>query len=69
MNLTERDQNNIWHPYTQHKTAALPIAITRGEGALLWDENNKEYIESFPENEREYRIRAGTESRFIQNSQ
>ena len=46
MNLTERDQNNIWHPYTQHKTAALPIAITKGEGALLWDENNKEYIDA-----------------------
>jgi adenosylmethionine-8-amino-7-oxononanoate aminotransferase len=46
MNLTERDQKNIWHPYTQHKTAALPIAIKRGEGALLWDENNKEYIDA-----------------------
>jgi adenosylmethionine-8-amino-7-oxononanoate aminotransferase len=46
MNLTESDQNNIWHPYTQHKTAALPIAIARGEGALLWDENNKEYIDA-----------------------
>ena len=46
MNLTERDQEKIWHPYTQHKTAALPIAITRGEGALLWDEDNKEYIDA-----------------------
>jgi adenosylmethionine-8-amino-7-oxononanoate aminotransferase len=46
MNLTERDQNNIWHPYTQHKTAALLIAIKKGEGALLWDENNKEYIDA-----------------------
>jgi len=46
MNLTERDQKNIWHPYTQHKTAALPIAIKRGEGALLWDENGKEYIDA-----------------------
>ena len=46
MNLTERDQNTIWHPYTQHKTAALPIAIKKGEGALLWDENNKEYIDA-----------------------
>lgn len=46
MNLTERDQKNIWHPYTQHKTAALPIAIKRGEGALLWDENDKEYIDA-----------------------
>jgi adenosylmethionine-8-amino-7-oxononanoate aminotransferase len=46
MNLTERDQKNIWHPYTQHKTAALPIPIKKGEGALLWDENNKEYIDA-----------------------
>lgn len=46
MSLTESDQKNIWHPYTQHKTAAIPIAITKGEGALLWDENNKEYIDA-----------------------
>ena len=46
MNLTARDQKHLWHPYTQHKTAALPIAIKRGEGALLWDENNKEYIDA-----------------------
>lgn len=46
MTLTERDQQNLWHPYTQHKTAAPPIAISRGEGALLWDENEKEYIDA-----------------------
>ncbi|TRX33528.1 adenosylmethionine--8-amino-7-oxononanoate transaminase [Flavobacterium sp. ZT3R18] len=46
MTLTERDSQYLWHPYTQHKTAALPIAITRGEGALLWDENQKEYIDA-----------------------
>ncbi len=46
MNLSERDQKHNWHPYTQHKTAQLPIAITRGEGALLWDENGKEYIDA-----------------------
>ena len=46
MTLTERDQKHLWHPYTQHKTAALPIAIKRGEGALLWDENDKEYIDA-----------------------
>jgi len=46
MNLSERDSQYLWHPYTQHKTAAVPIAITRGEGALLWDENNKEYIDA-----------------------
>lgn len=46
MTLSERDQQYLWHPYTQHKTAALPIAIKRGEGALLWDENDKEYIDA-----------------------
>lgn len=46
MNLTERDQKYIWHPYTQHKTAALPIAIKKGEGALLWDASGKEYIDA-----------------------
>ena len=46
MNLTERDQKHLWHPYTQHKTASPPIAIIKGEGALLWDENNKEYIDA-----------------------
>lgn len=46
MTLIEKDSQYLWHPYTQHKTAALPIAITKGEGALLWDENNKEYIDA-----------------------
>ncbi|RDI56641.1 adenosylmethionine--8-amino-7-oxononanoate transaminase [Flavobacterium glaciei] len=46
MTLTERDRQYLWHPYTQHKTAALPIAIKKGKGALLWDENNKEFIDA-----------------------
>lgn len=46
MNLSERDIQYNWHPYTQHKTAQPHIAITRGEGALLWDENGNEYIDA-----------------------
>jgi len=46
MTLQEKDEQYLWHPYTQHKTAAKPIAITKGEGALLWDENGKEYIDA-----------------------
>ncbi len=46
MTLSERDQKHNWHPYTQHKTAQSHIAITRGEGALLWDEKGKEYIDA-----------------------
>lgn len=46
MNLSERDSLYNWHPYTQHKTAQKHIAITRGEGALLWDEDGKQYIDA-----------------------
>jgi adenosylmethionine---8-amino-7-oxononanoate aminotransferase len=46
MTLSERDQKHNWHPYTQHKTTQPAIAIVKGEGALLWDENNKEYIDA-----------------------
>jgi adenosylmethionine-8-amino-7-oxononanoate aminotransferase len=43
MTLSERDQH-LWHPYTNIKPRA-PIAIKR-EGALFWDENDKEYIDA-----------------------
>jgi len=46
MNLTDRDLKVIWHPYTQMKTALPPIPIVRGEGALLFDENGKKYIDA-----------------------
>ncbi|OXA94880.1 adenosylmethionine--8-amino-7-oxononanoate transaminase [Flavobacterium hercynium] len=46
MTLTEKDSQYLWHPYTQHKTAQTPIAITKGHGALLWDEKGKEYIDA-----------------------
>jgi len=44
--LVARDAEYLWHPYTQHKTASPPIGIVRGEGALLWDENGKQYIDA-----------------------
>ena len=46
MNLSQRDKKHNWHPYTQHKTATDFPAIVKGEGALLWDENGKEYIDA-----------------------
>jgi adenosylmethionine-8-amino-7-oxononanoate aminotransferase len=46
MSLTERDLKVIWHPYTQMKTALPPIPIVRGEGACLYDENGKKYIDA-----------------------
>ena len=46
MNLVDRDLKIIWHPYTQMKTALPPIPIVRGEGACLYDENGKCYIDA-----------------------
>jgi adenosylmethionine-8-amino-7-oxononanoate aminotransferase len=46
MNLSEKDALYNWHPYTQHKTAAVHPAIVKGKDALLWDENGKEYIDA-----------------------
>lgn len=46
MSIVSRDAAVSWHPYTQHKTARPPVAIVRGEGALLWDEGGKEYIDA-----------------------
>jgi len=44
-NLSERDKKHIWHPLTQHQTAAAPIGIVKARGALLWDEKGHEYID------------------------
>ncbi|RAJ81843.1 adenosylmethionine-8-amino-7-oxononanoate aminotransferase [Chitinophaga dinghuensis] len=46
LSLSARDQQVIWHPYTQMQTAPAPIAITRGEGALLFDDQNNSYIDA-----------------------
>jgi adenosylmethionine-8-amino-7-oxononanoate aminotransferase len=46
MSLIERDLKVIWHPYTQMKTALPPVPIVRGEGACLYDENGKRYIDA-----------------------
>lgn len=45
MNISERDKNIIWHPFTQEKTAGLPIAIEKAQGSYVYDENNKSYLD------------------------
>lgn len=45
-NLSARDLEVIWHPYTQMQTAPAPIGIVRGEGACLYDEDNHAYIDA-----------------------
>jgi adenosylmethionine-8-amino-7-oxononanoate aminotransferase len=46
MNLSARDQRVIWHPYTQMKTADLPVPIIRGEGVYLFDDAGNKYIDA-----------------------
>ncbi|WP_435623744.1 adenosylmethionine--8-amino-7-oxononanoate transaminase [Flagellimonas sp.] len=43
--LVDRDKTHIWHPLTQHKTAHPPLGIVKAEGALVWDEEGKSYID------------------------
>ncbi|MCX2680512.1 adenosylmethionine--8-amino-7-oxononanoate transaminase [Galbibacter sp. EGI 63066] len=45
MTISERDQKHLWHPLTQHKTHPTALGISRAKGALLFDENGKEYID------------------------
>ena len=45
-NNQQKDQQYNWHPYTQHQTAKAPIVITKGKDAILWDENDREYIDA-----------------------
>ncbi len=44
--MAERDAKVIWHPYTQHLNLDLPIAIVKGEGAILYDDTGNEYIDA-----------------------
>ncbi|WP_109302253.1 adenosylmethionine--8-amino-7-oxononanoate transaminase [Aquimarina sp. AU474] len=45
MSLKERDKKHLWHPLTQHKIHPEALPIARAKGALLFDENDKEYID------------------------
>lgn len=45
MNVSQRDKNIIWHPFTQEKMAADPIHIKRASGAYLYDENDHCYLD------------------------
>ncbi len=46
MSLAERDQQVIWHPFTQQKNRPLPIPIVRGKDSLLFAEDGKTYIDA-----------------------
>jgi len=44
--FSNRDKNSIWHPFTPQVDGKEAVTIVRGEGALLFDEDGKEYIDA-----------------------
>jgi adenosylmethionine---8-amino-7-oxononanoate aminotransferase len=46
MTLKERDKRYIWHPFDQMKHVDI-IPIVKGDGAYVYDENGKRYIDAF----------------------
>lgn len=44
--LQELDAAHIWHPLTQHKTAAQPLAIKKAQGNYLFDYDDKPYFDA-----------------------
>jgi adenosylmethionine-8-amino-7-oxononanoate aminotransferase len=44
--MSERDAKSVWHPFTQHYTAPYSIPVVKGQGAYLFDENGKRYIDA-----------------------
>ncbi|MEZ4809587.1 MAG: adenosylmethionine--8-amino-7-oxononanoate transaminase [Allomuricauda sp.] len=43
--LSERDKRHLWHPLTQHKVHPEMLAISKANGALLFDEGGKDYVD------------------------
>ncbi len=45
-NLTERDKKHLWHPLTQHKLHPDMLGIVKAKGAVIYDEQGREYIDA-----------------------
>lgn len=43
--LIARDRKIMWHPFTQEKTADIPIAIERGSGSYIFDRDGNKYLD------------------------
>ena len=43
--IQERDKKHLWHPLTQHKTHPDTLAIKNAKGAVIYDEQDKAYID------------------------
>ena len=41
-----QDAAHVWHPYTQHFAAPVPIAIARAKGAWLYESNGRPILDA-----------------------
>ena len=46
MNLQQKDEKYIWHPYTHQKDRLAVIPIVKGDRSLLIDEDGNKYIDA-----------------------
>jgi adenosylmethionine-8-amino-7-oxononanoate aminotransferase len=46
VNLHEKDEKYIWHPYTHQKSMQPSIPIVKGEKSVLTDEKGNQYIDA-----------------------
>ena len=46
MNLQQKDEKYIWHPYTHQKDRLAAIPIVKGDRSLLFDEDGNKYIDA-----------------------
>jgi len=45
MSIVKDDKQYLWHPFTQMKTAPSPLPIVKGQGAYLYSEEGKSYLD------------------------
>jgi len=43
--LVDLDRRHVWHPFTQHGTAADPMLIARAKNASLFDAQGNELLD------------------------
>ena len=46
MDLSKRDADAVWHPYTQAQIEGLPIAVREASGSVITAEDGKTYIDA-----------------------
>jgi adenosylmethionine-8-amino-7-oxononanoate aminotransferase len=45
-NITEIDQQYVWHPFTHLKYAEVPIQLVKGEGAFFYDTDGNKLLDA-----------------------